>query len=67
MSLPARKACWNPVGVNPSHWKPADIYPGSLKWVEIKMHVNSELMVEIETKGVYGVENPLPRRVLGQL
>jgi len=32
----ARKAPWNPVGVEPVHRKPADINPGSLKWVQIR-------------------------------
>jgi len=32
------------------------------KW---EMHVSSELMVQIKQKGIYGVENPLPRSFLG--
>jgi len=32
------------------------------KW---EIHVSSELMVQIKQKGVYGVENPLPRSFLG--
>jgi len=32
------------------------------KW---KMHVSSEPMVQIKTKGVHGVENPLPRIFFG--
>jgi len=35
-SLAARKASSNPAGVEPVHWKPADINPGSLKWVQIR-------------------------------
>ena len=31
----ARKASWNPAGVEPIHWIPADINPGSLKWVQM--------------------------------
>jgi len=31
----ARIASWNPLGVEPVHWKPADIKPGQLKWVKI--------------------------------
>jgi len=31
----ARKAAWNPAGVEPIYWKPADINPGSLKWVQL--------------------------------
>jgi len=31
------------------------------------MHVSSELMIQIRQKGVYGVENPLPRSFLGGL
>jgi len=34
------------------------------KW---EIHVSSELMVQIKQKGVYGVENPLPRCFLGGL
>jgi len=52
-------------GVEPVHWKPADINPGSLKWVKIKMHFSSELIVQIKQKKVYGVETPLPRSFLG--
>ena len=29
------------------------------------MHFSSELIVQIKQKGVYGVENPLPRSFLG--
>jgi len=63
--LAARKASWNPAGVEPVHWKPADINPGALKWVKIKMHVSSELMVQIKQKGVHRIETPLPRSFLG--
>jgi len=45
---PARKASWNPAGIETVHWKPADINPGSLKWVKIKMHLSSELMIQIK-------------------
>ena len=61
----ARKASWNPAGIEPVHWKPADINPSSLKWVKIKVHVSSELLVQIKQKRVHGVENPLPRSFLG--
>jgi len=57
-------AFWNRVGVESVHRKPADINPGSLKWLKIKIHVSSELMVQIKQKGVYGVENPLSRSLL---
>ena len=33
----ALKAPWNPAGVEPIYYKPADIDPGSLKWVKIKV------------------------------
>jgi len=60
-----RKASWNLVGVEPVHRKPADINPGSLKWVIIRKYFSSELMVQIKQKGVYGVETLLPRNFLG--
>jgi len=31
------------------------------------MHVSSELMVQINQKGVYGVDNPLPRSFSGSI
>jgi hypothetical protein len=30
------KASWNPVRVEPAHWKPVDINPGSLEWVKMR-------------------------------
>jgi len=46
---------WNPAGVEPVHWKPADINPGSLKWAKIGKYFSSELMVQIKQKKVRGV------------
>jgi len=60
-----RKASWNPAGVEPVHWKQADIDPGSLKWAKIGEYISSELMVRIKQNRVYGVETPLPRSFLG--
>jgi len=45
--------------------KPSDINLGSLKWVKIKMHVSSELMVQIRTNRAYGVETPFSNSFLG--
>ena len=45
----ARKASWNPAGVEPIHWKPEDLDPGS------------PIVVQINLKGVYGVAIP-PKR-----
>jgi len=62
----ARKASWNPEGVEPVHSNPAEINPGSLKWMEIRKYFSSELMRQIKQKNVYGVENPLSRSFLGR-
>ena len=43
VSGPARKASRNSAGVEPVYCKPADINPGSLKWVKIRQHFSSEL------------------------
>ena len=64
-SKSARKASWNPAGVEPVHRKPADINPGSLKWVKISMYFSRKRMVQIKQKGVYWVENPLTRSFMG--
>jgi len=65
LSKSARKSSWNPAGVEPVHRKPSDINPGSLKWVKISMYFSRKLMVQIKQKGVYGVENSLPRSFMG--
>ena len=36
VSVSARKTSWNPVGVEPVHWKPEDINPGPLNWVQMR-------------------------------
>ena len=65
LQIATRKASWNPAGVEPVHWKQADIDPGSLKWAKIGEYISSELMVRIKQNRVYGVETPLPRSFLG--
>jgi len=63
---PARKSPWNPAGIEPVHWKPADINPGALKWVKIKMHVSLELMIHIKQKGGSRGRTPAPKKLSGR-
>jgi len=30
LDVPTRKVSWNPAGVEPVHWKPVDVDPGTL-------------------------------------
>ena len=46
ISQTARKPFWIPAGVNLFHSKPADINPGSLKWVKITKYLRSKLGVD---------------------
>jgi len=61
----ARKSSWNLAGIEPVHCKLADIDPRSLTLDLLGKWFNSELMVQIKPKSVYGVENPHPRIFLG--
>jgi len=63
--LSARQTAWNPVGVEPIHWKPADINPGSLTWVTKRIALYFRANGTNQPKGEYGVDNLLPRSFLG--
>jgi len=62
-TLSARKASWNPAGVEPISWKPADSTPAhSLRWYKSTITLSSELVVQINLKGVYGVKIQPPMK-----
>jgi len=63
----ARKASWNPAGVEPVLWKSADIKLSSFKLVKIRKYLSSELMVHIKQvkEGIRG-RNPVYKRLVGR-
>ena len=61
---PARKPSWKPAGIEPIHWKPVDMNPGSLMMVRIQNTFSAESIAQIKQKTGSGVEN-LTRNLQG--
>ena len=69
ISHTARKPAWNPAGVEPVHWKPADITdinPGSLKSVQMRNALEFRVNGTNQKHGGIRGRKPAPKKLLGR-